>query len=133
MSDTEKDDEQIPHGTFVEVAGAGNGHFRDAIGIIYGTYADQFGGQNPHSAHHKYSIFKVQNGTVVDMISWFPKGSIVVMDFQDYGLALDMGREYLIPRILAYEDRYRSGKIPDFWKTKNLLDDVDKHGESHKD
>ena len=58
--------------------------------IIDGTYSQIYGGDNIDS----YSLFKIENGKIVNHISWYKENQLSLLEVQDRDKAEDMIEEY---------------------------------------
>ena len=71
-------------------------HFdSDFIGIVDGTYSQEYGGNNIDS----YSIYKLDNNfTVVNRIAWYDEDQLSLIPLQDSGFAEELIEEYNMGR-----------------------------------
>ncbi len=71
-------------------------HFRSGfVGIVSGTYSQQYGGCNIES----YSIYRTDGDKVVGRTSWYNESQLTLCDEQDIDKAYDMVEVYNTRRI----------------------------------
>ena len=66
-------------------------HFdKGFIGIVDGTYSQLYGGNDINS----YGLYKVEDGKIVNRISWYYESQLTELEEQDRGKAEDMIEAY---------------------------------------
>jgi hypothetical protein len=68
-------------------------HFESGFeAIVAGTYSQIYGGGDTDS----YSLFQIENGKIVDCISWYEENQLTLSENQDRDKAEDMIKEYMM-------------------------------------
>jgi hypothetical protein len=66
-------------------------HFEGGfIGIVAGTHSQEYGGSNTWD----YSVYQIENGKIVDEISWYNESQLTKQPNQDRKKAEEMIEEY---------------------------------------
>ena len=58
--------------------------------IVDGTYSQEYGGTNIEN----YSLFKIENGVIVNCISWYKESQLTLLEIQDRDKAEEMIENY---------------------------------------
>jgi len=66
-------------------------HFdNDFDGIVDSTYSQAYGGRDIDN----YSIYKIEDGKIVDRIAWYKEDQLTLLETQDTALAEKMVEDY---------------------------------------